>query len=42
VQIGGESIGNLLRNMVLGKKKLQKDRFKNTLFLCLFTWEWAK
>jgi hypothetical protein len=32
MQIGGESIGNLLRNMVLGKKNFKKTDLK----ICFF------
>jgi hypothetical protein len=40
IQIGGESIENVLVNMVLRKifkKQIGKDNFS-----CFFTWEWAK
>jgi hypothetical protein len=36
MQIGGEGIENLLMDMMLKKKH------KSKIFLCLFTWEWAK
>jgi hypothetical protein len=43
MQIGEESIENLLINYVVGRYKIniKKMNLKHT-FPCLFTWEWAK
>jgi hypothetical protein len=42
MQIGGESIENLLINMVLEKIKLEKKKTQKNTFMCLFILEWDK
>jgi hypothetical protein len=42
MQIGKESIQNLLLNMVLEKKNFLKTQIQKYTIPCIFTWEWAK
>ncbi len=39
MQIGGEGIENLVINMVLEKKKLEKKQTQKDTFMCLFILE---
>jgi hypothetical protein len=42
MKICGDSIQNILVNMVLKKKNFKKTQIQKDMFSCLFIWEWVE